>query len=309
MRPRLVSVDSTSNAGNKTRDNMSSEQSNEKQPDGQPPAQPTVQSQPNRAVNGELPQQEKSFANDNDKSDAKPEDEKPKEDNKGPPGGFDSTALPRRPPGYTVKITFHRATNLPMADINTLASDPYILATIETDLPTRHKEDPPLALRTPTIRRNCDPVWNCEWIVANIPASGFKLKAKINDEDPADYDDRLGSAHISVDSMSESWQGIREQGYKIMKRTGSKRPYFVRAVAACFSKAKHMNGSLFVSVECLGRTQDEEGGGRAYTIGPCFWFKHYSPMLGRLANVKDGRDDNGNADQQQQQKQQAQSYK
>ncbi|KAF2239173.1 hypothetical protein EV356DRAFT_439148 [Viridothelium virens] len=288
---------------------MSSEELNEKRPDEQPSAQPTAQLKSNGPVDGKLPQDEKPSANDGSQKQAEPQDEKPKEEKKGPAGGFDSTPLPREPPGYTVKITFHRATNLPMADVNTLASDPYILATIDTGLTPRHKEDPPLTLRTPTIRRNCDPEWNCEWIVANVPASGFKLKARIYDEDPADHDDRLGNAHIHVDSLSEDWQGIKEQGYKIMKRTGSKRAYFVRAIAACFSKAKHLNGNLYVSVECLGRTQDEEGGGRAYTIGPGFWYKHYSPMLGRLANVKDAQDDDDtNAAGQQEQKQRAQRY-
>ena len=263
---------------------MSSEEQNEKEPN------------PQSQTNGQV-----------DESVNK--DEKPEEENKGPPGGFDSTPLPRVPPGYTVKITFHRATNLPMADINTLASDPYILATIDTDLQPRHKEDPSLTLRTVTIRRNCDPVWNCEWIVANIPASGFKLKARIYDEDPADHDDRLGNAHINVENLSENWQPIKDQGCKIMKRAGSKRAYMVRAIAACFSRAKHMNGDLYVSVECLGRTQDEEGGGRAYTIGPGYFFKHYSPMLGRLVNVKDAQDDDDSAVQAEKQKQQAQKYK
>ncbi|KAK1090650.1 hypothetical protein LTR48_007885, partial [Friedmanniomyces endolithicus] len=32
----------------------------------------------------------------------------------GPAGGFDATAIPERPPGYTLKIIIHRATNLPM---------------------------------------------------------------------------------------------------------------------------------------------------------------------------------------------------
>lgn len=45
-----------------------------------------------------------------------------KKKDKGPEGGFDATPIPRAPPGYTVKITFHRANNLPLADINTCAS-------------------------------------------------------------------------------------------------------------------------------------------------------------------------------------------
>ncbi|KAI9705738.1 MAG: hypothetical protein M1820_004986 [Bogoriella megaspora] len=267
-------------------------ETNEKLVNGHSPgADPAIASD-NQQTNEVTAQSEKPGTSDNPQQDGKPTDKKQEEKSeKGPAGGFDDTPIPHAHPGYTVKITFHRATNLPMADVNTLASDPYILATIDTGLPTRHKEDPSLTLRTPTVRRNTDPVWNCEWIVANIPSTGFKLKARIYDEDPADHDDRLGNAHITVSNISENWPGIKDQAYKIMKRSGSKRAYFVRAIAACFSKAKHMNGNLFVSIECLGPTEDAEGGGRAYTVGPCYWFKHYSPMLGRIANVKDARDD------------------
>jgi hypothetical protein len=214
-----------------------------------------------------------------------------------PPGGYDSTAVPRRPPGYTVKITFHRATNLPMADYASLSSDPYVLATLDTGLPTRHKEDPPLQHRTPTIRRNTDPEWNDEWVVANVPRDGFRLKCRVMDEDPQDHDDRLGNAHVVVSGpIGEGWQGIKDGQYKIMKRSGSKRAYLIRLFAACIRKSKHLNGHLFLSVECLGRTETENGG-RAYTVGPMWFTKHYSPMLGRIANRKEpGEDKRGNDD-------------
>ncbi len=209
---------------------------------------------------------------------------------KGPAGGFDNTPLPRAPPGYTVKFTFHRANNLPLADINTLSADPFIVAQLTTSLPTRHKEDPPLMRRTQTIRQNTDPVWECDWIVANVPASGFRLKCRIYDEDPADHDDRLGNVHIDVGSISENWAGIHNQTYDIKKRMVSKRAFALRALAVCFGKRKHMNGTLNVSVEVLGKTQDENGG-RAYTIGPQFWIRHYSPLLGRLTGQKDPGDE------------------
>lgn len=206
---------------------------------------------------------------------------------KGPSGGFDSTPVPTRAPGYTVKITIHRATNLPMGDINTLSSDPYVLAQINADVPTRHKEDPPLRFRTPTVRRNCNPEWNEEWIVANVRAAGFTLKLRVYDEDPADKDDRLGNVHLTVPSMSESWEGIHNPPYKIAKRAGSKRAYLARAFAVCFRVTKHMHGELFISVECLGRTQEDGQGGRLYTVGPCRWIRHYSPILGRIAHIKE----------------------
>ncbi|GAB7340626.1 hypothetical protein MBLNU457_7030t1 [Dothideomycetes sp. NU457] len=213
---------------------------------------------------------------------------------KQPAGGYDATQLPRLEPGWTLKITFHRAENLPMADLNTMSSDPYIIAQIDSSVPHRHKEDPPLRLRTPTIRKNTEPQWNTEWIVGNIPSDGCKIKARIYDEDPADHDDRLGNVHISISNINENWSGIQNQRYSIKKRSGSKRAYLIRAVSACFNKTKHMSGNLYVSVELLGRTKDDNGGGRMYTIGPCWWTRHYSPMLGRLTNMKDPDDDSDN---------------
>ncbi|XP_014556730.1 hypothetical protein COCVIDRAFT_26570 [Bipolaris victoriae FI3] len=209
---------------------------------------------------------------------------------KGPEGGFDDTPVPRAPPGYTVKFTLHRANNLPLADINTLSADPFVVAQLITSLPTRHKEDPPLTMRTHTVRQSTDPEWNYEWIVANVPASGFNFKCRIYDEDPADHDDRLGNVHVVVPSISENWPGIHDQTYTIRKRMISKRAYALRAVAVCFGKVHHMSGTLNVSVEVLGRTQDENGG-RTYTVGPQFWIRHYSPLLGRLLGQKEPNDD------------------
>ena len=211
---------------------------------------------------------------------------KRKKDDSGPAGGLDHSSIPVAPPGYTVKFTFHRASNLPAADINTLSSDPYVLAQLTTKVPMRHKEDPNLRWRTPTIRQNTEPVWNSEWIVANVPASGFALKARLYDEDPADHDDRLGNAHVTVDRISNKWEGIRAQEYKIKKRMGSKRAYLLRGCAAMFIRRTHMSGHLVISVEVLGRTQTDNGG-RLWTIGPCVWSQHVSPMIGRLAGTKE----------------------
>ena len=202
-----------------------------------------------------------------------------------PAGGFDDTAIPQAPPGFNVKFTFHRALKLPMADINTMSSDPYVLATLSTSLPTRHKQDPPMRFRTPTLRRTCEPEWKSEWIVANVPANGFELKARIYDEDPADHDDRLGNVHIHVDRLGEDFGGIKEQPYKIKKRMGSKRAYIIRGCAAMFNRGLHMSGALVISVEVLGKT-DTDNGGRLWTVGPCSWSQHLSPMVGRLAGTK-----------------------
>lgn len=213
-----------------------------------------------------------------------------KKKDKPPAGGHDETPIPKAPPGFTLKFTFHRAASLPMADINSLSSDPYILAQLNTDLPTRHKQDPHMRFRTPTIRRSTDPVWNCEWIIANVPASGFALKARIYDEDPADHDDRLGNVHVHVDEIGEGWVGIKEQEFRIKKRMGSKRAYLIRGCASMLSSNVQLSGTLVMSVELLGRTEGDHGG-RVWTVGPCAWSQHFSPMIGRLAGTKDpGKD-------------------
>lgn len=207
-----------------------------------------------------------------------------------PAGGHDETPIPKAPPGFTLKFTFHRAISLPMADINSLSSDPYIVAQLNTNLSTRHKQDPHMRFRTPTIRRSTDPVWNCEWVIANVPASGFALKARIYDEDPADHDDRLGNVHVHVAEIGERWEDIKEQELRIKKRMGSKRAYLIRGCASMFSTSIKLSGSLFMSVELLGRTEGDYGG-RVWTVGPCAWSQHFSPMIGRLAGTKDPGED------------------
>ena len=216
----------------------------------------------------------------------KPKDKDGDKKDKQPAGGFDRTPIPKAPPGYTLKITFHRAHNLPCADINSLSSDPYIVATMKTTIQKRHKQDPDLTLRTPTIHRKTEPEWKTEWIVANIPSSGFNMKLRLYDEDPADHDDRLGNVHINVDHIDERWKGFKEQSFHIKKRMGSKRAYALRGCFVMFSSAK-MGGEVIVSIENLGKTETDNGG-RAYTVGPLPWSRHYSPLIGRLIGVKDG---------------------
>ena len=202
-----------------------------------------------------------------------------------PAGGFDATPIPHAPPGYTVKFTFHRGENLPFADFGSFSSDPYVYAQLLVDLPRRHKQDPVVSFRTPTVRKNMNPIWNCEWIVANVPASGFLLKAYVYDEDPANHDDKLGIAFIEVPELTDNWVGIKEQAFKVKKRFGSKRVYIFSNVSA-FATGHHKESFLFMSIECLGRTPGNDGG-QMYTLGPNHWFKHFSPLIGRLAGTKD----------------------
>jgi len=205
-------------------------------------------------------------------------------DKTNPPGGYDATPIPPARDGYTIKFTFHRAENLPVADLNARSSDPYIHATLTCPLPKRHKEDPDMILRTPTVHENTNPEWNTEWIVAGIPSSGFRLKCRLYDEDPSDHDDRLGNVTIHVNEVGEGWPGIREEGFDIKKRMASKRAYLLRGCVAMFNSNVHMSGRLYVSAELLGVS--EKPYGRLYTVGETYWFKHYSPMIGRLAGTK-----------------------
>jgi hypothetical protein len=205
-------------------------------------------------------------------------------DKANPPGGPDETPIPSASDGYIVRFTFHRAENLPVSDFGVRSSDPYIQATLTSDLEKRHKEDPDMVLRTPTIHKNVNPVWNTQWTVAGIPSSGFRLKCRLYDEDSSDHDDRLGNVTIYADQVNKEWPGIREAGYPIKKRMGSKRAYMVRGCVAMLSRNVHMSGTLYVSAEVLG--ESEKPHGRMYTLGVTSWYKHYSPMIGRLAKTK-----------------------
>jgi hypothetical protein len=205
-------------------------------------------------------------------------------DKSNPPGGYDDTPIPLARDGYTVQFTFHRAENLPISDLNSRSSDPYILATLSSPLPRRHKEDPDMILRTPTEHKNTNPQWNTKWIVAGVPSSGFRLKCRLYDEDASDHDDRLGNVTIIANHIDKNWPGIREENFPVKKRMGSKRAYMIRGCASMLSRNVHMDGHLFISAEVLGESDKPHG--RMYTVGKTCWAKHYSPMIGRLAGTK-----------------------
>ncbi|KAB5522971.1 hypothetical protein GE09DRAFT_1293719 [Coniochaeta sp. 2T2.1] len=207
-------------------------------------------------------------------------------DKKNPPGGYDDTPLPDAPQGYTVKFTFHKATNLPSADLHTQSSDPFIHATLHADIPRRHKEDPPLTFRTRTIRKKTDPEWEQKWIVANVPKTGFTLKCRIYDEDWPDTNDRLGNVTIVVPHVDENWEGFGPEGkvFEVKKRAGSKRAYLIKAATSALSRHTSMTPSLHIGIEVLGKSDPPHA--LMCTVAPTYWFKHYSPMIGRLTGTK-----------------------
>ncbi|KAK4241204.1 hypothetical protein C8A03DRAFT_41387 [Achaetomium macrosporum] len=207
---------------------------------------------------------------------------------KKPEGGFDPTPLPDAPPGYTVKVIFHQATNLPIGDLHLKSSDPYLHATLTADVPKRHKEDPLLTRRTRTLRRTTEPAWEEEWIVANVPSSGFTLKCRLYDEDWPDHDDRLGNVTIRVPYVDENWEGL-DRVFVVKKRSGSKRAYFIRGATALLCRDGSITPQLHISIKVLGKSDPPHA--QMYTVGPSIFVKHYSPMIGRLTGVKVNKDE------------------
>lgn len=206
-----------------------------------------------------------------------------------PAGGLDNTPVPSHATGYTLKITFHKCLNLPVADLSTGASDPFILASLTTPyLRMRHKEDPELRLRTRTVYKNTAPEWEQEWIVGGVPAEGARLKCRIYDEDTADSDDRLGNVTIAIpqlrfvkDAPGGGLPGFDHAVFEVKKRSGSWRAYALKAATSMCTG--ELTPHLEVSIEILGESEEK---GRMYTLGPSTWTKHNSPMIGRLAGVR-----------------------
>ncbi|KAF4509178.1 hypothetical protein G6O67_005466 [Ophiocordyceps sinensis] len=211
---------------------------------------------------------------------------------KGPPGGFDPTPLPDAPQGYTVRFCFRCAANLPPADFNTASSDPYLTATLKASNPKRHREDPDLTHRTRTLRRTLEPEWDDEWIVANVPPSGFTLKCRLYDEDSRDGDDRLGNVTVRVPHIFDGWDGFPPPGkeFGAKKRMISKRAFLLKGLASLLSSDAHMTPRLTISIELLGPSDPPHA--QMYTLGPTTWVKHLSPMIGRIVGTKVNADEN-----------------
>ncbi|KAI1852288.1 hypothetical protein JX265_006338 [Neoarthrinium moseri] len=250
--------------------------------DSQPPPHDSAQPQPNGGAEKEAAPHRHSTLDVKGKFNHQKDRIKTKAK---PPGGYDSTPIPDAPPGYTVKFVFHSASNLPVADISTGASDPFVEATLSTALPKRHKEDPDLVHRTPTLRRTITPEWEDEWIVANIPSSGFKLKCRLYDEDWPDHNDRLGNVTYIVNGIDEHWEGVSHKEFEVKKRVGSKRAYLLKAATSAFHKDVSMTPRLVLTATVLGLS-DSQPNAQVHTVGPTSYYRHFSPVIGRLAGVQ-----------------------
>lgn len=100
---------------------------------------------------------------------------------KKPAGGYDATPMPPQPAEdtWTLRVTFHRAQDLPVADVGNRAADPFVLAQINTDRRVRDKHDPRVRFRSATAYKTCDPRWDAVWVVAGVPASGAEFKVSL----------------------------------------------------------------------------------------------------------------------------------
>lgn len=219
-----------------------------------------------------------------------PESENGETAKNSPSGGFDPTPLPDAPQGYTLRFTFQRAENLPPSDFDTGSSDPYVIATLKGNL-KRHKSDPDLTHRTRTIRKTTEPVWQDQWIVANVPPTGFTLECSMYDEDTTDSDDCLGLVTVNVSEDIGAWKGISPPGkdFNSKKSVISKRAFLIKGLESIFKSDSHMTPRLRLSIEVLGKSDPPHG--QTCTIGPTGWIKHFSPMIGRIARTKVNTDE------------------
>ena len=213
---------------------------------------------------------------------------------KGPPGGFDNTPLPDAPQGYTIRFVFHYAVNLPPADWHNASADPFLTATLKAANPKRHKTDPDLFHRTPTMRSTTSPKWDDAWVVSNVPPSGFTLKCRMYDEDYPDGNDRLGNVTLKIPSIYDGWRGIPPPGreFSAKKRMISKRAFILKGVSSVVNHNFHMTPRLCISMEILGKSDPPFA--QMCTLGPTTWIKHFSPMIGRLTGTKVNADEDTN---------------
>ncbi|KAJ1300149.1 hypothetical protein OPQ81_011902 [Rhizoctonia solani] len=206
---------------------------------------------------------------------------------------------------YDIEIIFHSAHSLPVSDIPSLSSDPYILASlrIPSYADRDHAGPPPLVFRTRTIHHTRDPDWGNEaWRVGGIPGAGFVLRIALRDEDANKKDDRLGEARISFlgrkpvrngeQSAEQDWGRVRE-GLNIdrkeapfKKRRGGIRAFVSTYITAAISRSvSRHGGNIVMSVKVLGLSRNQKDR-RPYTLGPHYYSIHFSPLLGRIVGTK-----------------------
>jgi hypothetical protein len=126
------------------------------------------------------------------------------------------------------------------------------------------------------------------------------------DEDRMNRDDRLGDVKLVLNGIgSAEWSDIIEQPFEVKKKHASKRANMMRAAATAIHPVQkalfhhslkhesetHYAEELFISVQVLEKMSPDQDVGKAYTIGPCRWIQHYSPLIGRMVGTKEGSSD------------------
>lgn len=127
---------------------------------------------------------------------------------------------------------------------------------------------------------------------------------RIMDEDRMDKDDRLGVVSIVLNDIGSShWSDVTEQPFEIKKKHASKRANLMRAAATMMHPVRkalnhsknhddeHHAEELYISVEVLEKMTSDQDVGKAFTLGPCRWMQHYSPLIGRMVGTKEGSSD------------------
>ena len=152
-----------------------------------------------------------------------------------------------------ILITFKHASHIPVRDIMSQSSDPYLLAFLTPRAPPSPEHPPfPLTFRTTTKRHTRDPQWEEAWHLGGMPLEGFDLVLKLFDEDkPRDLDNGLGIAELSV---NENLPPTGEDGkpgeprmheLKIKKRKANRQTYAATyLVAWCNRDFKRQRGRV-----------------------------------------------------------------
>lgn len=207
---------------------------------------------------------------------------------------FSSSPSPGFPEGprYTLRITFHSATHLPIGDIPSFTSDPYIIATLRfpgTGLPKLH-------YRTRTQRSTLEPEWNETWGVSNVPKTGALLKVKIMDEDPGDHDDRLGVTRIETGRLDGDANDGGEKQLDRRQTLKTDSGVWVGFLRVATGVVRCRRGGVKGEVEVTIAAEEMQGQpveqveDRAYTVSPNRWSQHFSPLIGIITHTKQPED-------------------
>ncbi|KAI0446727.1 hypothetical protein F4803DRAFT_502146 [Xylaria telfairii] len=70
---------------------------------------------------------------------------------------------------------------------------------------------------------------------------------------------------------------------------GSKRAYLLKAGSSALHSGVSMTPRLYLSAVVLGKSDPPHG--QIYTVGPTYYFQHFSPMIGRLTGIKVNKDE------------------